>query len=66
MTLGKSLETLDLLRSSARVLSPGEGGDNSGLGKGCAIPSFALMASDRAVTSGSSDLHRSLASSSAV
>ena len=52
MTLGNSLETLDLLRSSARVLSPGEGDDNSGLGKGSAIPSFTLMASDRAVTSG--------------
>ena len=43
-----------------------EGEDNSGLGKGSAIPSFALMASDRAVTSGSSDPDRSLASSSAV
>ena len=66
MTLGNSLETLDLLRSSARVLSPGEGEDNSGLGKGSAIASFALMASDRAVTSGSSDLDRSLVNSSAV
>ena len=51
MTLGNSLETLDLLRCSARELSLGEGEDNSGLGKGSAIPSFALMASDRAVTS---------------
>ena len=29
MTLGNSLDTLDLLRSWARVLSPGEGEDNS-------------------------------------
>ena len=36
------------------------------LGKGSAVPSFALMASDRAVTSGSSDPDRSLASSLAV
>ena len=61
-----SLETLDLLRSSARVLSPGEREGNSGLGKGSAIPSLALMASDRAVTSGSSDPDRSLANSSGV
>ena len=37
MTLGNSLEDVDLLRSSARVRSPGEGEDNSGLGKGSAI-----------------------------
>ena len=49
-----------------QVLSPGERERNSGLGKGSAIPSLALMASDKAVTSGSSDPDRNLASSSAV
>ena len=66
VTLGNSLETLDLLRSSARVLSPGEREGNSGLGKGSAIPSLALMASDKAVASGSSDPDRNLANNSAV
>ena len=54
MTLGSNLDTLDLLRSSANVLHPGEGERNAGLGKGSVIPHFALTASDRAVTSGSS------------
>ena len=66
MTLGSNLDTLDLLRSSANVLHPGEGESSAGLGKGSVIPNFALIASDRAVISGSSDPHRSLAKGSAV
>ena len=66
MTLGSNLDTLDLLRSSANVLNPGEGDSSAGLGKGSVIPSSALTASDRAVTSGSSNPDRSLAKSSAV
>ena len=66
MTLGSNLDTLDLLKSSANVLNPGEGESGAGLGKGSVIPNLALTASDRAVTSGSSDLDRTLANSSAV
>ena len=55
VTLGSKLDTLDLLRSSANLLNPGEGESSAGLGKGSVIPNFALTASDRAVTSGSSD-----------
>ena len=66
MTLGSNRDTLDLLRSSATVLNPGEGESSGGLGKGSVIPNFALKASDRAVTSGSSDPDRSLAKGSAV
>ena len=61
MTLGSNLNTLDLLRSSANVLSPGEGESSAGLDKGSVIPNFALTASDRAVTSGSSVPDRSFA-----
>ena len=66
VTSGSNLDTLDLLRSSGNVLNPGEGESSAGLGKGSVIPDFALTASDRAVTSGSSDPDRSLAKSSAV
>ena len=66
MTLGSNLDTLDLLRSSANVLNPGEGGSSAGLGKGLVTPHFALTASDRAVTSGSSDPDTGLAKGSAV
>ena len=66
MTLGGNLDTLDLLRSSANVLNPGEGESSAGSGQGSVIPNFALTASDRAVTSGSSDPDRSLAKGSAV
>ena len=66
MTLGSNLDILDLLRSSANVLNPGEAESRGGLGKGLVIPNYALTASDRAVTSGSSDPDRSLAKSSAV
>ena len=66
MTLVSNLDTLDLLRSSAKVLDGGEGGSNAGLGKGSVIPNLALTASDRAVTSGSSDPDRSLAKGLAV
>ena len=52
MTLGSNLDTLDSLRSSAKVLDPGEGESSAGLGKGSVIPNLALTASDRAVTSG--------------
>ena len=40
MTLGSNLDTLDLLRSSANVLNPGEGESSTGLGKGSVIPNF--------------------------
>ena len=66
MTLGSNLDTLDLLRSSANVLNPGEGESSAALGKGSVIPNFALIASDRAVTSGFSDPDRSWAKSLAV
>ena len=66
MTLGSNLYTLDPLRSSANVLNLGEGESSAGFGKGSVIPSFALTASDRAVTSASSDPDRSLAKGSAV
>ena len=66
MTLGSNLDTLDLLRSSANVLNPGEGESSAGLGKGSVIPYLALIASDRAVTSGSSDPDGSLAKSWAL
>ena len=66
MTLGSNLETLDRLRSSASVLILGEAEANAGLGKGSVVPNFALTASDKAVTSGSSDPDSGLASSSAV
>ena len=66
MTLGSNLDTLDLLRSSANVLNLGEGESSSGLSKGSVIPNLALTASDKAVTSGSSDPDRSLAKGSAV
>ena len=51
MTLGSNLDTLDLLRSSATVPSPGEGEASAGWGKGSVIPNLALTASERAVTS---------------
>ena len=66
MTFCSELDTLDLFRSSANVLNPGGGESSAGLGKGSVIPNLALTASDRAVTSGSSDPDRSLAKSSAV
>ena len=66
MTLGSNLDTLDLVESSGKVLNPGEGESSAGLGEGSVIPNFALTASDRAVTSGSSDPDRSLAKGSAV
>ena len=66
MTFGSNPDTPDLLRSSANVLNQGEGESSAGLGKGSVIPILALTASDRAVTSGSSDPDRSLAKSSAV
>ena len=65
MTLGSNLDFLDLLRSSASVLRPGEGEASAGWGKGSVIPSLALTASKRAVTLGSSDPDSNLASSSA-
>ena len=52
MTLGSNLDTLDLLRSSANVLNPGEGESSAGMGKGSVIPNLALTASDRAVNPG--------------
>ena len=58
MTFGSNLDTLDLLRSSANVLSPGEGEASAGWGKGSVIPNLALTASERAVTSGSLDPDR--------
>ena len=66
MTLGSNLDTLDLLRSSANVLSLGEGEASAGWGKGSVIPNLALTAAERAVTSGSSDPDSHLASNSAV
>ena len=66
MTLGSNLDTLDLLRSSAYVLNPGKVESSAGLGKGSVTRNFDLTASDRAVTSGSSDPDKSLAKSSAV
>ena len=66
MTLGSTLDTLGRLRSSANVLNPGEGESGAGLGKGSVIPNLTLTASDRAVTSGSSDPDGSLAKGSAV
>ena len=66
MTLGSNLDTLNLLRSSANLLHPGEGESSAGLGKDSVIPNLALTASDRPVTSGSSDPDRSLTKSSAV
>ena len=66
MTLGGNLETLDLLRSWASEVNPGEGEAIAGLVRGSVIPNLALTVSDRAVTSGSSDPDNSLASSSAV
>ena len=66
MTLDSNLDTLDRLRSSASVLSPGEDEASAGFGKGSVIPTFELTASDRAVKSGSFDQDSSLASSSAV
>ena len=66
VTLGSNLDTLDLLRSSANKLNPGEGDSSAGLGKGSEIFNLALTASDRAVTSGSSDPDRSWAKDSAV
>ena len=63
MTLGSNLDTLDLLRSSASVLSMGEGEASAGWGKGSLIPNLALTASERAVTSGSSEPDSNLASS---
>ena len=50
MTFGSNLDTLDLLRSSANVLNPGEGEGSAGFGKGSVILNLALTASDRAVT----------------
>ena len=64
MTLGSNLETLDLLGSSANVLSPGEGEASAGWGKGSVIPNLALLVSERAVTSGSLDPASNLASNS--
>ena len=61
MTSGSNLDTLDLLRSSANVLNLVEGESKAGFGKGSVRPNLALTASDRAVTSGSSDPDRSLA-----
>ena len=66
MTLGSSLETLDLLTSSASEINPEEGEAIAGLVKGSVIQRFALTAQDKAFTSGSWDQHISLASSSAV
>ena len=66
LTLGSNLDTLERLRSSASVLNPGQRGASAGLGKGSVISNFALRASDRAVTSGSSEPDCSLASSLAV
>ena len=47
MTLGSNLDTLDLLRSSASVLSPGVGESSAGWGKGSVIPNVALIVSER-------------------
>ena len=38
VTLGSNLDTLDLLRSSANVLNPGEGESSAGLGKSSLNP----------------------------
>ena len=66
MTLGSNLETLDRLRSSASILSLGQGEANAGLGKGSVIPMSALTASERAFTSECADPDSSWAGSSAV
>ena len=47
MTFGSNLDTLDVLRSSANVLSPGEAEADAGWGKGSVIPNLALRASEK-------------------
>ena len=49
VTFGNSLETLDLFRSSASEVNPGEAEAIAGLVKGSLIPNLALTASDRAL-----------------
>ena len=48
VTLNSNLETLDLLRSSANRVNPGEAEVIAGLVRGSVIPNLGLAASDRA------------------
>ena len=53
MTLGSNLDTLDFLRFSANVLSPGEDEASAGWDKGSLIPNLAWTVSESSHIRGS-------------